>query len=197
MSKSSFKSRRNDVRLTNGAVEKRYRAGACAHIEAAKLRALRQAGVRVPIVLGDEADVLRLSYIEGETLPDLLEAFEQDGRPPEPAARALADWLIRFYRAAAPGEIRGDVNGRNFIYEDGAWWGVDFEETLTGRAEQDVGRLIAFILTYDPPDTAVKRRFSSAFKFAMMAAMPLDAAEIDRQYAREIEAMRDRREGRH
>jgi RIO-like serine/threonine protein kinase len=129
-------------------------------MEAAELKRLHEAGVRVPKLIACENNVIKMAYIHGETLPDFLCRMENYPNDSEliKAADSIIKWLDIFYHAvdsSNTGENRGDVNGRNFFWDDGQFWGVDFEERSTGAKEQDIGRLVAFILSYNPPDVVV------------------------------------------
>jgi len=57
--------------------------------------------------------------------------------------------------------IRGDVNCRNFLLaDDGILYGVDFETLPEGKRETDVGVLCAYILTYDPARSPLKKQMA-------------------------------------
>jgi len=193
---SCFHSKRNHVHLCDTIVVKRCADAELANAEAALLKAL--AGLRVPAVLGVSGNELRLEYIEGETIPDFIARMEttSDDHEMREVARGLCDWLEGFYAAvdhADSGEIRGDVNGRNFILRDGQVFGVDFEERSFGSIAQDVGRLIAFIRSYDPMRTLVKRRFANMFYQFALERFSLATADIAREFRAERRAMRRRR----
>ncbi|MCL2695946.1 MAG: phosphotransferase, partial [Clostridiales bacterium] len=162
--KSDFKfySKRNTVILRDSLVEKRVASPAAAALEAAMLTQLHAAGVPVPELIAQEGSTIKMSYIDGEPLPDLLTRLETAHCERDTAhsiADSLIEWLADFYRAM-DGQIRGDVNGRNFLWDGARWWGVDFEQRETGERAQDIGRLLAFVLTYDPPNTPIKRAFA-------------------------------------
>jgi len=117
-----------------------------AQLEAENLRFLAENGVRVPKVLGCKKNLLLLELLCGEPLPELIERGDFD---PQVLAQALCDWLADFY-AACPEISRGDINGRNFLFDGKVVYGVDFEEVLMpGSPAQDAGRLAAFLATYD------------------------------------------------
>jgi len=109
--------------------------------------------------------VLKMQYIHGETLPNLIARLEKSSGLSniETATSKIISWLRDFYNAVdidKTGEIRGDINGRNFVFDDVCYWGVDFEEKVYSVKEKDIGRLIAFILTYDPLGTPIKAEFA-------------------------------------
>jgi len=113
--------------------------------EAAVLQLLLARGVRVPRVLDCHENLLVLEHLPGEPLPDLI---EHGGYDPKKLSDALHDWFADFH-VACPGKSRGDVNGRNFLYDGHLVYGIDFEEALQpGTHAQDAGRLAAFLATY-------------------------------------------------
>jgi len=197
-----FRSKRNTVILRNGAVEKYFVSEQAASREAAALEKLYAAGVRVPYPATKNGGVIQMPYIAGETLPDLLARFESSGEEQSgifellQAADGLVNWLGDFYRAVdtdQSGEIRGDINGRNFLWDGQNWRGVDFEEQAVGIKEQDIGRIIAFALTYDPPDTSVKTIFTDRFFQEAVKILDLDPAMVLKCRDQEFAAMKKRR----
>jgi len=195
--KSDFKfySKKNTVIFRDGVVEKHVASDEAAAREAAMLARLAAAGVHVPRVIARENQVIKMSYISGETLPDLLGQLES-AHCPLPTVHSCADglivWLADFYRAAA-GEIRGDVNGRNFLWDGTHWWGVDFEARAAGERARDIGRLLAFILTYDPPDTPIKNAFANRLLAQAAKRLNADIAAILHHRDLEFLAMQSRR----
>ena len=191
-----FKSKRNEVFLRGGLVVKRRSGPAEAEAEAALLRGYRRAGAAVPRVLGVNGADIVMEYIPGETIPDFLECMEKS--PDEgllrEAALGLCLWFEGFYGAVGGKEIRGDVNGRNFIVTpERAVISVDFEERAFGAPERDIGRLLAFIRAYDPPGTQAKRLFSRLFMDAAAERLGLSASEIIAQFRLELRDMKKRR----
>jgi len=195
--KLKFKSKRNTVLLRNNIVEKHCASVELANIELQILEQLKKAGVNVPQVYSQNGAVLKMEYIPGKTLPDLIEEYEASVTTDELSCNGVAmeiiKWFDDFYRAVATEEIRGDVNGRNFIFNNNQCWGVDFEERIYGTKEQDIGRLIAFVLTYDPPHTTVKTAFASSLLYHGVNILKLDAQEICRWRDLEFQAMLKRR----
>jgi len=194
----SFFSRRNHVFLRDGLVVKRLSNPEQAGTEAGILRDYYQAGVSVPRVYEQRDNEIIMEYVPGETIPDFLGSMgaEQDEARLRQAAQRLYLWFKNFYEAVGYGtnaEIRGDVNGRNFIIAENRIVSVDFEGRAFGKAEQDIGRLLAFIRTYTLSGFPVKRRFSRLFESAVVEGLLLSAREIHRQYRLERIAMRMRR----
>jgi len=171
-----FKSKRNQVELV---VRKTVATLEAANSEADFLRKLAANGVAVPEVLDVRENVLYLQYIEGPTLPDFF---------CDEAAESLSTWLKDFYNAT--GEIRGDVNGRNFIFSGGKCYGVDFEEHVYGAKEEDAGKLLAFASTYSLPEEKRERFVSVLRKFLTEG---LDIVQVEHFYEKELEAIKKRR----
>ena len=196
-----FRSKRNKVLLRGGIVEKHLTSDCAAEFEAAELKRLCEAGLLVPKLLSHEGNVIRMSYINGETLPDMLTRLEEagdtgDAVAPIKFADEIIRWFDDYYKAVdheKTGIIRGDVNGRNFVFNNGHCWGLDFEEQATGHIEQDIGRLIAYVLTYDPPGTAVKTEFADRLRNAAAKTFGLDITEVERYCTLELDAMSLRR----
>ena len=205
-----FDSKRNKVFLTDGIVVKQFACEKSASFEMEQLQRLRVAGVLVPSVLFCEGFELGLEYVSGETLPDFIERLErlqcerQASSMPYPAvlseleaaAAAIICWLSDFYRAVdseKTGEIRGDVNGRNFLLDGACCIGVDFEERCFGTREQDIGRLVAFVITYTPQGTEVKAEFARMLMQNAVQILGVDATEVERQRDLELKAIIDRR----
>jgi len=192
-----FISKRNQIFLRDGLVVKRLTGPEQAVEEAENLFRLYQAGVSVPRVMKQIHNEIIMEYIPGETIPDFLERMEaeRDEALLRQTAQRLFLWFKQFYEAVdygRTGEIRGEVNGRNFIIAENRVVSVDFEERAFGKAEQDIGRLLAFIRTYDLA-VSVKRHFSRLFESAVLEGLRLPAREIHREYRLERIAMIKRR----
>jgi len=150
-----FKSKRNKVYLHDNMVFKELENHELAGQEAEFLTALKCKGVDVPKVIKVDKNTLCLEYIKGTPLPDLMSEHDALERCRE-VAEHMAIWFESFYAAVdntMTSEIRGDVNGRNFIITNNRIVGIDFEEHVFGRRETDFGRLLAYIATYSYEDT--------------------------------------------
>jgi len=161
------------------------------------LERLYNCGVYVPKVISRENNLIAMEYIEGVTLTDFIELAETDtvSLYPNIVAERLADWFTAFYDALPQGCIRGDVNCRNFIVTpDGNIAGVDFEEAYFGEREADLGRLIAFILTYTPQYTDYKKRLADILCEKFTARFDLDPVLVLQENNLELEDMIRRRQ---
>ena len=164
--------------------------------EAEYLRVLKQRGVAVPGVIGLEGRVVKLEYIEGLTLPDFL-ADEANAVRCSALAMNIASWFESFYAAvrhASTGEIRGDVNGRNFIVtKEDAVFGVDFESRVFGKRETDLGRLLAFVKTYTFDNKKTQESLENELDSAFLRRFSLSSDALETETAREIREMAKRR----
>lgn len=190
-----FVSKRNTVCRRGEQVFKQVSTEAAARLEADFLLSLRAAGVAVPGGVQRRGCLIVMDYVQATPLPDLLDRPTEEGDLQE-VAQALVAWLSDFYRAVdhrRTGEIRGDVNGRNFLIEGGAVCGVDFEEHSFGRMEQDIGRLLAFVQTYTVQDPSSLERLHRAILQQALQQLSLDRALVLQEEALELQAMELRR----
>jgi len=190
----NFYSKRNEVFVCDGVAHKRVKNARAAQLEAEILRELHGGGVSVPGVIGCRDNLLILEHLPGAPLPDIIERGEYD---PTALALALCDWFAGFYAATTEGELRGDVNGRNFLYDEvsGKVFGVDFEERCFGPRARDAGRLAAFLATYETTDRAGQASLVDRFIRKFMEYFDCGAEEIAAEYKLELAAMRERRGG--
>ena len=180
-----FFSRKNSVTLEGDHVIKRYRDAATCHREAQSLKFLHGAGLAVPALLGAEDHCLTLEYIPGDTYADLAETMTHA------KAEALSRWLAQFY--GITGHLRGDVNLRNFLWTGKTCVGVDFEDpSLPGPMEIDMGKIIAFAVTYKPSFTA-KKALCARLLLEAFLKTGADCELIQAAYLDEIVAMNNRR----
>ncbi|HHX54068.1 MAG TPA: hypothetical protein GX704_04080 [Clostridiales bacterium] len=139
----NFYSKKNRVTLEDGVVIKRHSDVFSSIREARALTELREAGLAVPFLLGRDENVIRMEYIPGEIYHALTEEMTPEH------ALALADWLAKYHDIT--GLLRGDVNLRNFIWNGRECVGVDFEDVpAAGEREADMGKILAFAVTYKP-----------------------------------------------
>ena len=185
-----FTSKRNIVTLRDGLVYKQVKDPRAAALEASILRELRGAGVAVPEVFSCEGNLLILEHLPGEPLPDII---ERGGYDTEKMAGALCDWFAGFYAAVPPGECRGDVNGRNFLYDGAKIYSVDFEARCHSPRTRDAGRLAAFIETYETREKASQMALSRAFMKEFSERFHCEMSGILAEREMEYEAMRLRR----
>ncbi len=173
-------------------IRKRYRSTESYQHEMAQLQALHAHGLPVPRILFHQPNIVFLEDFGDTTYVDVLDMFYEECALEMPM-HALLDFLFNYYDAAKT--LRGDVNLRNFLYKDGVCYGVDFEDPQsTGRPEMDLGRMLAFVLTYAPAFDP--RRIAAAhvlWKHCLFKG--LDPALLWQHMQKEFCAMNARRQG--
>ncbi|MGB7606516.1 MAG: RIO1 family regulatory kinase/ATPase [Lutisporaceae bacterium] len=196
-----FISRRNRVLLDRGLVIKKYPSEGIAAFEERTLNKLYVFGLKVPKVISSGSMEIQMEYIEGQTLLEKLELMEKENAGLElqhTLSEMLADWFLKYYQAVDFNHtsiLRGDVNCRNFIVNDLGIWGVDFEEEVTGEREKDIGRLIAYIFTYEPSFTIWKFEFCHLLEAVMCQKLSLNRIKLHKYQYIEYEEMSKRRLG--
>jgi len=183
------------VFLDGGVVYKERPDESAAEFEAAYLSSLKQKGVAVPEVLSIEGRVLRMEYVDGVPLPDYLD--EKDSVfSCDRTAEFISDWFESFYTAVSHSEskeIRGDVNGRNFIVTAVGVTGVDFEARVFGKRETDLGGLLAFVASYSYEDDGAQRALERELLKSFMKRFSLGEDELLEEKTKELRAMALRR----
>lgn len=151
-----FPSKRNRVWLLTDSQGKKFVLKAYpkpkAALEARILRRLAAAGLRVPQVLAQGTNWLRLSYLPGRNLCELWEEAEAKGESGRELLPPFLDWLEQYYALGLSG--LSDLNWRNFILgKDGRLAGLDFEDKGGGgrSLKECLGQILAYAITYDPP----------------------------------------------
>ncbi|MDW7676772.1 MAG: hypothetical protein SCK57_03845 [Bacillota bacterium] len=207
-----YKSKKNEVRLlevvTSDQTVEKLVLKTCRHPERMKqeaelVNALHKEGVAVPRLFYQGENHLVFEYIDGLTLCDLFQDQEAAlhgetllSADTRQAIGSLVQWLWAFYRAGRV--ITGrtllmkDVNLRNFLLAE-RLYGVDFEDCSTGQIEEDVGRLCAYVLTYDPIGTAWKQLAAAALCRHLSAKLGLDVQAVHHYFRQEILEMENRR----
>lgn len=183
-----FASKRNEVTLEAGEVVKRYKDLEGLRREAWALEYLSNLGLAVPALLAVDEDSLRMEYIPGETYEALTESMTVE------KAAALARWLADYQRMT--GLLRGDVNLRNFLWTGQACVGVDFEDPpLAGQGETDMGKILAYAVTYGPAFTVEKEQCANLL-LAAFSKTGGEREKIREAYLKEIGEMNHRRSGK-
>ena len=194
-----FYSRRNDVwklEVTTGEgvdrlmVAKRFNMGCSSNKEAGLLSSLGQRGAPVPKMLYCANGWMITEYIEG---PLLLDVFFC-----QPLLKMLGDHLERLYRALGQtdvGMVLGDMNLRNFILnrERNRIYRVDLESAGVGAVAEDLGKLCAFCLTYDPPFTQNKMEITRALLHHLVAKLEAPVEQVKEEVLLELVRIEIRR----
>ncbi|MBE5781104.1 MAG: hypothetical protein E7328_04710 [Clostridiales bacterium] len=185
-----FISKRNKVYpLNDAAVCKEYRSMDVLAVERQNLLLLKRSGLcAIPEVLAEEGNTLTLSRLPGENYADLLPKLEGDSALGKAAMEALCHWLFCYYDASG-GQLRGDVNLRNFLFDGSVCYSVDFEEPLKkGPIERDLGGILAYLGTYDPVFTE-ERILLGAMFLKKALQLGADADGIHKGFCEELYGM--------
>ena len=172
-------------------------------IETELLQALYKKGVSVPRVYYRGIRSVVMEYIKSPTLLDVMTDAEYtagesyDYINTKGMASHFARWLEHFYKAAegitGKRTILWDINLRNFLvgYK---LYGIDFEDCREGIVEEDMGRLMAYIVTYEPSCTLYKINFAREVYNALDGRIPLDRNRVMAEMLKEFDAIRGRRD---
>ena len=115
--------------------------------------------------MDEENNVLVTSCIIGENLCDLINDEKTAKSEKKRLMILLAEWFADFhnhFKTEDQFRIRGDSTLRNFILTDRIW-GVDFEESRSGKIIEDIAGMCASILTTDPMFTSEKFQLCEIF----------------------------------
>ena len=123
--------------------------------------------INIPVIheIDEENNVIIMSYINGINLCEILNDEKTETKEKEKLMHLLSEWFKdfhNFFKTQEQFTIRGDANLRNFIFTDRIW-GVDFEESRTGKPVEDIAGLCSSILTTDPMFTIEKFRLCDLF----------------------------------
>lgn len=110
--------------------------------------------LHAPHIISCYGNTVEIEYIDGDTLLDVFISYENEGKNASEIFLKLINWLKRFNDVT--GKRFYDVNLRNFIYYRGEVYGIDFEDAADGTYLEDIGKLFAYILTYNPMFTQYK-----------------------------------------
>jgi len=153
--------------------------------------------LHVPELLSNKKDYLLMEYIKGNTLLDILirheESSSSDDWPFLMAIDFIYDYCRHTLRSMGRSYILKDINLRNFIYKGNQLYRIDFEDCAPGYIEEDLGKLFAFILTYDPVFTDWKiSRVRNLFKY-LSEKYSADTSSIRSEMEKEFISMEVRR----
>ena len=107
------------------------------------LQMCHEGGLQVPQVIGAEKGVILMDFIPGETLTEYVnKTFSSN------IIDILAGWYHKFHQIT--GMVKEDPRLRNFIYNKGTLFGLDFEETHVGHWIIDIAGVSASLFDTDP-----------------------------------------------
>jgi tRNA A-37 threonylcarbamoyl transferase component Bud32 len=131
----------------------------------------------------EKNNVLQMNYINGKNLCDLINNEDIPIQEKQKLMILLAEWFFNFHKLFKKDEkyrLHGDANLRNFIFSD-RLWGVDFEESRTGRNVEDIASMCASILTTDPMFTKEKIYLCKIFIDSYNKHAPISILNIDEE----------------
>lgn len=140
-------------------------------------------------------------YIEGNTFLSYFEETEKNNSDCGIIIEPFLN-LLRSIYGSSPGYILGDINFNNFIVQTGLSGSgeaytlsfIDFESTRKGEIEEDLGRIIAFALTYNPILTDWKYEFVRKIIGKAISILKADKMKMLLHLEKELEAMNERRQ---
>ncbi len=161
------------------AVRKTFSSDARLECEMNNMAVLASAGLSVPKLYTRDGSSVLYEMLAGDTLLQLLESGEFS----DEAVASLAEWLVLCWEALkkSSGEPRilGDIHLANFIWNGERVTGFDLEECRAGFPEEDIGLLLAFIVTYQPPFSEYEFGRAEALVRELRSRIKLDAALLE------------------
>ncbi len=196
--RTRLESRRNEVWLVENEeiyIQKRYTQPESKQQELFYLEIMK--GMHVPAVERVEKEWIQLSYLEGRLLLDIYEELERQQASPLHVIRQLVNSMEEFYQKTIEHFGRshslGDMNFRNYIIRENICYRIDLEECTQGTIEEDVGRLMAFAMWYDPICTNWKEVFIATLKKECEERFHLQGEQIQGYYEDEVGRIKIRR----
>lgn len=141
--------------------------------------------LNIPTVYGkdEKNNVLIMNYINGKNLCDIINNEDVSIIEKQKLIVLLAEWFFNFHKLFKKDDkyrLHGDANLRNFIFSD-RLWGVDFEESRTGRTVEDIASMCASILSTDPMFTKEKIYLCNIFIDSYSKHAPGSISNIDNE----------------
>ncbi|MBP1925814.1 hypothetical protein J2Z76_001675 [Sedimentibacter acidaminivorans] len=195
-------SKRNDVyRIIDG--DKKYISKTFMNISDMRkeedfLILLKNQNINVPNIISKENNTLELEDLGDLTLLDWYEQIEVDNSCDyKNIIIKLCMWLKKFYDVTfnyyKKRIIISDVNFRNFIIKNGEIYGIDFEQSCEGKIESDLGKLVAYALTYNPIMTEWKLRFADELINMLEIELKVNKKLIIEEKEKELKKIIERR----
>ena len=145
--------------------------------------------LNIPTVyeIDEENNVLTMNYIMGENLCDLINDEDTTFSEKQRLMIILAGWFNdfhNFYKKENEFQIHGDPSLRNFVLTDRIW-GVDLEESRSGKPVEDIAGICASILTTGPMFTKEKKQLCQLFleSYTKLAPGRIKSANNEIAYA--------------
>ncbi len=162
------------------------------------LKFLYKEDILVPKILNTNKDSITLEDLGETSLLSTYEELEKNNNIKyQGIIESLLSWLERFYKISESyyGKecILFDMNFRNFIVKNRQVYRIDFEEVAFGKKESDIGKLLAFGLTYKPEQTEWKKEFEKAFINEIVRSGLYDLENVIAEKDSELEKIKVRR----
>ncbi len=145
--------------------------------------------LNIPIIheIDEKNNVLIMNYIIGENLCDIINNQETSNNEKQRLIILLAQWFFDFHNHFKTKEeflIRGDSTLRNFIFTDRIW-GLDFEESRSGKPVEDIAGMCASILSTEPMFNSEKFQLCKIFieKYLNLAPGRIISVDNELSYA--------------
>ena len=141
--------------------------------------------LNIPIIheIDEKNNVLIMNYIIGENLCDIINNKNVTISEKQRLIILLAQWFFDFHNHFKTKEeffIHGDPTLRNFIFTDRIW-GLDFEETRSGKPVEDIAGMCASILTTEPMFNSEKFQLCIKFYGEYLNLAPGRINNVDRE----------------
>ena len=172
---------------------------------------LKGSDLNTPAIFYRKEALLVMEFLGDDTLLDYITAEEQESKrisledcsDPEslkdrysPLADAciyIHDFNKTLQKRYGRSFVFNDMNLRNFLIPGNRMYRVDFEDCREGLIEEDIGKFVAFLLTYKPAFTYWKLCISECIKKYCTDILSLDKDRINLQMDKEFERMKKRR----
>ncbi len=195
-------SKRNDVyRIIDG--DRKYISKTFLNLldmkrEADNLNLLKKFDVNVPEILSIENNTVELEDLGDSTLLDWYEQVEiENSYNYKDIIIKLCTWLKEFYEVTfnyyKKSIILSDVNFRNFIIKNGEIYGIDFEQSCEGKIESDLGKIVAYAITYNPIMTEWKLKFADELINTLEIELKVNKKLIIEEKEKELKKIIERR----
>lgn len=200
--KIKLPSKRNDVyRVIDG--ERKYISKTFLNLfdmkrETDNLNLLKKFDVNVPDILSIENNTVELEDLGDLTLLDWYEQVEiENSYNYKDIIIKLCAWLKEFYEVTfnyyKKSMVLSDVNFRNFIIKNGEIYGIDFELSCEGKIESDLGKIVAYAITYNPIMTEWKLKFADELINALEIELKVNKKLIIEEKEKELKKIIERR----
>ncbi len=164
--------------------------------------------LKVPGIYYSDREVVVMEYMGSRTLLDYI--IQEENLARDKDISGSRDYFVqlkhltgaigyiygfnkRLKRLTGKSYVLNDMNHRNFLFYSGEVCRVDLEECREGIVEEDIGKFIAFLLTYDPAFTEWKMSAADYMKSFCRDIMDADISTIDREIKKELVRMAARR----